>query len=313
MQALENSALEGDIVAIEDVPNDQGKQVRIVWNKFVDDGIATDPVDKYIVKRDDGDDTWTTVGEASADASARYALVVPTLYDSTAAGDALTTFMVVSVSKGGMVYESAAAEGYSVDNLAPSVPGKFEGTLAANSVQLSWEEVPDADFRYYALYRSTNSGFTPDETSLYATTTDLSYLDNDVAGSSTYYYRLSAVDFNGNEGEATPELAVSVTSIANAGSNVPTVFSLDQNYPNPFNPTTTIRFGLPQAASVKIVIYNVLGEPVRTLTENAYAAGYHHVVWDGRNDRGQIVSAGMYLYRIDAGSFVKTNKMLMIK
>jgi len=314
MQALENNALEGDIVAIEDVPNDQGKQVRIVWNKFVDDGIATDPVEKYIVKRDDSDaSAWTTVGEASADGSPRYALVVPTLYDSTAEGNALTSFMVVSVSKGGMVYESAAAQGYSVDNLAPSVPAKFAGTLAGNAVQLSWEEQPEADFRYFALYRSTSSGFTPDAATLYATTTDISYLDNDISGSSVYYYRLSAVDFNGNEGETTAELAVTVTSIEGAGSNVPTVFSLDQNYPNPFNPTTTIRFGLPQAADVKIVIYNVLGEPVRTLTESAYNAGYHHIVWDGRNNHGKIVSAGMYLYRIDAGSFVKTNKMLMIK
>jgi hypothetical protein len=314
MQALENNALEGDIVAIEDVPNDQGKQVRIVWNKFVDDGIAADPVDKYIVKRDDGDqEAWTTVGEASADGSPRYAMVVPTLYDSTAEGDGTTSFMIVSVSKGGEVYESAAAQGYSVDNLAPGVPGKFEGTLAANGVRLNWEEQPEADFRYFALYRSTSSGFSPDETTRYATTTEISYLDADVSESGTYYYRLSAVDFNGNEGKATAELAVSVTSLSNAGSNIPTAFSLDQNYPNPFNPATTIRFGLPQASSVRIVIYNVLGEPVRMLTDKSFAAGYHHVVWDGQNDHGQVVSAGMYLYRIEAGSFVRTNKMLMIK
>ena len=90
IQALVNNAIEGQIVAIDDVPNDQGKQVRIIWDKFVDDGIAVDPVATYLVKRNDGDETWTGVGQHPADGSKRYALVVPTLYDSTDAGMAMS-------------------------------------------------------------------------------------------------------------------------------------------------------------------------------------------------------------------------------
>ncbi|MBM4160894.1 MAG: T9SS type A sorting domain-containing protein [Ignavibacteria bacterium] len=94
---------------------------------------------------------------------------------------------------------------------------------------------------------------------------------------------------------------------------VPTVFALEQNYPNPFNPSTTIRYQLPQSASVKLDIYNALGQKVRTLVSEEQKAGFYKVQWDGRDEGGRTVSTGLYIYRIQAGSFVSTQKMLLMK
>ncbi|MCB0266181.1 MAG: T9SS type A sorting domain-containing protein, partial [Calditrichaeota bacterium] len=94
---------------------------------------------------------------------------------------------------------------------------------------------------------------------------------------------------------------------------IPTEYSLEQNYPNPFNPTTVINYQLPVVSNVKLVIYNTLGQQVRTLVSGSQNAGSYTVQWDGRNDTGQKVASGMYLYRITAGSFVQTRKMMLMK
>jgi len=79
---------------------------------------------------------------------------------------------------------------------------------------------------------------------------------------------------------------------------IPNKFELMQNYPNPFNPETTIKFQLPQAGEVLIVLYDIFGREVRTLVHGEWAPGYHSVVWDGRNRNGQLVASGMYFYQI---------------
>lgn len=94
---------------------------------------------------------------------------------------------------------------------------------------------------------------------------------------------------------------------------VPKEFSLSQNYPNPFNPSTTISYALSQNAQVKLLVYNILGQKVKTLVDEYQAAGYKQVTWDGKNDQGQEVSSGIYFYKIEAGSFTKTAKMSMLK
>ncbi len=94
----------------------------------------------------------------------------------------------------------------------------------------------------------------------------------------------------------------------------PAVFSLAANYPNPFNPQTTIQYALPQAADVGLTVYNVLGQPIRTLVAEHQAAGRYAVEWDATNDSGQSVSSGMYFYRLQAGGdFLDIKKMLLLK
>lgn len=94
---------------------------------------------------------------------------------------------------------------------------------------------------------------------------------------------------------------------------VPKSLELSQNYPNPFNPTTTIRFGLPQEGRIKLVIYNVLGQKVRELYNGTMGAGFHTMLWDGRNAQGQMASSGVYIYRLESAQGVLAKKMTLIK
>ena len=94
---------------------------------------------------------------------------------------------------------------------------------------------------------------------------------------------------------------------------IPQVFALYQNYPNPFNPTTTIDYDLPEDALVNITLYDMMGKIVKNLVSAQQNAGFQSVRWNSTNNNGQSVSAGVYFYRIEAGDFMQTNKMLLIK
>lgn len=94
---------------------------------------------------------------------------------------------------------------------------------------------------------------------------------------------------------------------------LPDKFNVAQNYPNPFNPTTTIEFSLPERSQVRITVYNLLGQVVTRLVNKELPAGYHEVVWDSKDDNGHMVGSGVYLYRMEAGDFVKSYKMMLIK
>ena len=94
---------------------------------------------------------------------------------------------------------------------------------------------------------------------------------------------------------------------------IPNVYILGQNHPNPFNPVTTLRYDLPEDTQVNITIYDIMGREVRILVNNQQSAGYKSVVWDATNNEGQPVSAGLYLYTIQAGEFSQTKKMVLLK
>ena len=94
---------------------------------------------------------------------------------------------------------------------------------------------------------------------------------------------------------------------------LPERFTLHQNYPNPFNPVTTLRYDLPKNSLVTIIIYDMLGREVKTLINQTQDAGYRSVIWDATNDYGKPVSAGIYLYQIQAGEYISTKKMVLLK
>jgi hypothetical protein len=94
---------------------------------------------------------------------------------------------------------------------------------------------------------------------------------------------------------------------------VPKTFVLDQNYPNPFNPITTIKFALPEPSSVRLEVYNLLGQRVTTLIDKELPAGDYTTVWQGTDDAGQEVASGMYFYRIEAGKYKASKKMMLLK
>ncbi|MCX7797094.1 MAG: T9SS type A sorting domain-containing protein [Melioribacter sp.] len=94
---------------------------------------------------------------------------------------------------------------------------------------------------------------------------------------------------------------------------IPAEFSISQNYPNPFNPTTSIKYAIPQDTRVSLVIYDMLGQVVKTLVDQEQEAGYYTVRWDGTNDFGGKVASGIYIYRIVAGKYTSTMKMNLLK
>ena len=89
---------------------------------------------------------------------------------------------------------------------------------------------------------------------------------------------------------------------------IPDAFALKQNYPNPFNPSTTIKFSLPAQTQLKINIYNMLGELVRTISEGIYEAGYYNIIFDASE-----LSSGTYIYRLESNNFTDTKKMILIR
>jgi hypothetical protein len=99
----------------------------------------------------------------------------------------------------------------------------------------------------------------------------------------------------------------------NEGLSVPTVYALHQNYPNPFNPVTTLQYDLPEDALVNITIYDMMGRVVSNLVSSQQNAGYKSIQWNATNNAGQPVSAGLYLYTIQAGEFRQTKKMVLLK
>jgi len=94
---------------------------------------------------------------------------------------------------------------------------------------------------------------------------------------------------------------------------LPKEFALKQNYPNPFNPTTEIKYVLPQDCLVRLEVYNILGQKVITLIDEEQKAGYKVVHWDSRSESGNDVTSGIYFYRLQAGDFVQTRKMVVLK
>ena len=105
----------------------------------------------------------------------------------------------------------------------------------------------------------------------------------------------------------------SETFILNRESVIPVTFTLHQNYPNPFNPITTLRYDLPKDALVTLSIYDMLGREITQLVNTIQQAGFKSVQWDATDSMGKPVSAGVYLYQIQAGEFVQTRKMVLLK
>lgn len=95
--------------------------------------------------------------------------------------------------------------------------------------------------------------------------------------------------------------------------SVPEQYALHQNYPNPFNPVTILRYDIPEQSEVTITIYDLLGRQVRTLVRDVEEPGFMFVVWDGTNAVGETAGAGVYLYRIQAGDFTRTKKMVLLR
>ena len=104
-----------------------------------------------------------------------------------------------------------------------------------------------------------------------------------------------------------------ITAIETGDFNTPKAYKLCKNSPNPFNPSTTIKYNLPVGSKTMISVYNTLGQKVRTLINGHQNTGFQSVIWNGKNDAGQELPGGIYIYRIKSGNFIQARKMLYLK
>ena len=319
------------ITGIEDVGNDQGRQVRLVWSSSPCDVPGSlVPITGYAVyRRQDafllgssvGRDTdwlpadpvvfggasgWDYLMTVPALGDASYQCVAPTLCDSTAGGGICwSVFKVIALTADPLThFESPPDSGYSTDNLAPSAPSNFRMTSA---IELAWDESGAADFDYFSVYGSDSPVFDLSAVLIEHTVGTTS----DVTGHVYDYYHVRATDFAGNPGNA--------SSVANSYAGIPSLdkppagYALRQNQPNPFEASTLVRFDMPEAGPVSLEVVDVEGRLVKSLVSGMYAAGSHSALWRGDDEAGDPVKPGIYFLRLEAGDYRATRKMILLR
>ena len=294
---------------ISDVPEDQGGKVYLNFQKsFLD--ILDNPNQFYTILRNDtvGDTaSWVGIGSLTASGSELYTTEVHTLRDSSSINNGLTEFKVISFMNTG-TFESEIMIGYSLDNIAPEVPQDLSVTVVDNGIEIFWSNSTDDNFNFFNLDKSNEESFLNYQTFIID---DTFYRDEEYEPSQAYFYRLSAVDLSGNISDYSATMGV--TTLKLKDDLIPREFALHPNYPNPFNPVTTLRYDLPVSSDILIRIYDINGRVVKTIFSGYKKAGHNTAVWDAKNDIGEPVSAGMYLYLIQTSEFRKTKKMLLLK
>jgi hypothetical protein len=252
---------------------------------------------------------WEVVGTVSAAQQTHYIALAPTNADSAATIPWAVYYVSAHSTNPSLFYDSPADSGYSVDNIAPGVPlGMSVAYNTGSGNQISWDDSPEPDFQYYRVYRGESEEFVPVPGNMVHETSTSSWTDPDHDGSDVYY-KVSALDHSGNEsGPASPETVTGDDHLP-----MPQSFALYQNAPNPFNPSTLIRFDLPHAAHVNLRIYNAGGKLVAEIADGIMDAGRREVVWKGRDRSGSRVASGIYFYRLTAGDFSQTRKMVLLR
>ncbi len=327
------------IDGIVDVPNDQGLQVSLSWTRSGYDYLGSPtPIPEYAVYRKIDEGLRETPGHARSEVSAKnpgfyppgdwhfittvpacaeeeYAVVAPTLADSTISeGMYYTTFFVRALTgTPGFHFDSAPDSGYSVDNLEPAAPQDLAADYDGEAIVLDWDENLEADFNYYAIYRGTEEGFALDTPIGYSTTP--TYADNDLPGPGEHWYKVTATDFAGNESDPSLPANASTTGVSET-AQLPTVFFLGRAIPNPFNPVTEISYGIPVGAEPSRVVMNVYdptGRKVTTLVDADQGPGIYRTVWDGRDHKGAEVASGVYFYRLVWQGKAETRRIVLLK
>ena len=212
------------------------------------------------------------------------------------------------------------------ENPPPSTPTNFYGTGGqGQNPTLHWDSVVEPDIDYLELKRTvTGQGGGNRVFTLSPGTTQ--YTDNTVIidkfGFATIKYKLRSVDYASQYSGYTNTVTYSGEGLWKQMADfeiIPEEYALHAAFPNPFNPSTSIRFDLPERSRVSMIIYDVLGRTVRTLVQDAMEPGFNEIRWGGKDDKGNPVPTGMYIYRFSAFSeesdkqFNKSNKLVLMK
>jgi hypothetical protein len=201
----------------------------------------------------------------------------------------------------------------------------FNAEFVDNSVQLNWQtatEVNNAGFeveRQNSTPGTQNSDwevltFIPGQGTKNSPTL-YSFTDNDLPNTETVSYRLKQIDIDGNY-DYSKVVEVDLSAITGVEDEKRYTFALEQNYPNPFNPVTTINYTIPNVVdaklasgtNAKLIVYNMLGQQVRTLVNEVKPAGNYQVQFDGSN-----LPSGIYFYTLSYGEFLQTRKLVLLK
>lgn len=183
--------------------------------------------------------------------------------------------------------------------------------VGGSSVTLQWKTASEVKNYGFEVQRSAGAkaGFSSISPLIAGHGTSItafnySYTDQSPSAGEQYY-RLKQIDLNGALHYSD---AVTIGIVSAPQMQIPAVFSLNQNYPNPFNPSTRIAYGLPKDANVSLRVYNTLGQEVAVLQNGVQDAGYHEVIFDATR-----LGSGVYFYRIQAGTFVESMKLLLLR
>ena len=210
---------------------------------------------------------------------------------------------------------SNAGSAYMFSVPASEVPlpislASFGAKVQGGSVELSWKTASETDNAHFLIYRNDEVIASIDGAGTTSEPQSYSFTDNTVVPGVSYTYVLADVSYANEETRYTNE-AVIVTVPEN---DIPQEFALEANYPNPFNPRTAISYSIFAEAtmdrqlSVNLSIFDMSGKKVATLVNESQAAGYYEVNWDASD-----FTSGIYFYRLTAGNFVETKKMVLMK
>jgi photosystem II stability/assembly factor-like uncharacterized protein len=193
-----------------------------------------------------------------------------------------------------------------VEELGQPVNVEVEGL--EQEIKLEWEAGPGSRNNIYIIYRSLDPRSIDLQISPILNIPDLDQVfrfhDSQVEYGVTYHYQIETTMISGE---------VHRSEILSIRTGQPEEFQLMQNFPNPFNSNTQIRFSLPGHSRVRLRIYNVLGQIVRTLLEEDLPGGAYAENWDGLNDAGLRVATGIYFYELQSGDFSKVRKMMLLR
>ncbi|MBN2070132.1 MAG: VCBS repeat-containing protein [Candidatus Krumholzibacteriota bacterium] len=257
---------------------------------------------------------WELIETVDAYYMEGYGRPVATFFDSTAACDEYHYFQVIAhTAVPDVFWASLPDSGYSVDNIAPSFPLDLQGTESFDpeGLVITWKYERETDFDHFSVFRGLNASFETGEENLVAFLPDTVYFDGEWRNGAGYFYKLRVVDTHGNESLSCLLSPDDVTGTE--PGETPSASFLGQNYPNPFNPLTTIVYGISEPRDVLLKIYDCAGRLVRLLVDERKAGGIHEVIWDGRGNDGFAVASGVYYYRLDAGEYIETKKMVLLK
>ncbi|MCW8848841.1 MAG: T9SS type A sorting domain-containing protein [Melioribacteraceae bacterium] len=172
-----------------------------------------------------------------------------------------------------------------------------------NEITLTWNDNSEVEDGYVIEHKLTDQAIFSVLDTLKGSGNE--YVDKNVEQEQTYNYRIKAYKELG-ESEYSNEASLFLVGVVE--NDIPNQYSIGQNYPNPFNPTTKIKFGLPNSTLTKLIIYDLLGKEIQTLINKELETGYHEINFDASN-----YQSGIYFYRIQAGNYIQTKKMVLIK